>query len=240
MSNKEIVSSHSSHPLVVDLWKTTSKPAFSLKLGESGKRFLELELFRQQVERTRSDPKLFPYTYSKKKVVFYKAIFIGLTALFLILGAFIFSKPMIWPCSVFMLECAFAKTLLCAVCLAGALSTYILNKCLKAEKEFANHLARQFKRKLNKSYRRKKIERRMEYFLDFSANQCCQFKLKQEYQDAHDQIKDKREEVFLLFSKIKQTPYLDPHRQEHLFNQALLEFEEQLTEIALSFENSDV
>ena len=82
-------------------------------------------------------------------------------------------------------------------------------------------------------YSRIKAELGINFFHSFNDPKASY--LKQLYKDAKDTIDDRLDETLLLFNRIKNSQEVDPEIKEDLYNQAILEFHDQLYAIILNF-----
>jgi hypothetical protein len=219
--------------------QVSTKPLFTVKLSDFGKSYLELDLFRQQVEWDRNNFLLMPFTATKKKILTYKSIFFGLGLLFFVLAVFIYMKTLAFPLAQFLLgSFHFARNLACGFCGFAGLASLLVCHSLSTEKEIVNNLSRKAHRDLSKLFIRKKIEHSINIFFNFGvASQKSNF-LKQLYHETYDRIHDLKEETLHLFQSILMASHINGGKKEHLYNQVVLEMDVKLNNILLAFKET--
>lgn len=196
----------------------------------------ELYDLREQIEIERNGPHHRPYSANKSKVMSYQGIFLAFSLIFLTLAGLLHFKTTNWTCSLFFGNFMMIKTFITTLSLFFFFSSMWVALSMRIERETINHLAKRAKKRLSKLYAKIRAENGFSsfYFLDDPKSAF----LRQLYRETRDRIEDRREETLLLFSRIKNSQDVDPEIKEDLYNQAVLEFHDQLHTILLDFKNS--
>lgn len=214
---------------------------FSVKKPGYGKRYPELELFRQQIEIERRGAYQQPYSNVKKKVFTYKSIFTALGLLFLFLGIIIFMKAVFWSFGRFSYnEFFIAKNLACAFCAFTGFSSLWIARTMRTEIEAANQLLRRGRYKLSKAFTRKKIEHGLKGLFAFWNKYQKSLAIKHHYVETQDKLLHHYEDLKHLFERFERAGTLNSQTREHLYNQALLEFEDKINHVISIFKESSV
>lgn len=217
----------------------STKPLFTVKLADFGKSYLELDHFRQQIEWDKKCLEPMPFTAAKRKVLTYKSIFLALGLLFLVLGAFIYMRTFALPFTYFLLGTFYiAKNLVCGFCGMAGTASLLISHSLRTDREIVGHIIRKGRRNLSKLYARKKIEHKLNSFMNFGPAYQKSLVLSHTYRETHDKILDLKEETLHLFQRILSADHLNGGRKEHLYNQAVLEMDLRLEEILLNFKET--
>lgn len=196
----------------------------------------ELYDLREQIEIDRNGPHHRPYSANKSKVMSYQGIFLAFSLIFLTLAGLIYYKTTNWTCSLFFGNFMMIKTLISTFCLFLFFSSMWVALSMRIEREAMNHLSRRAKKRLAKIYGRIKAELGFTTFYSFNDPKAIY--LWQLYKDAKDKLADRKEETLLVFSRIKNSNDIDPEIKEDLYNQAILEYHDQLYTIILDFKNA--
>jgi hypothetical protein len=207
------------------------------KLAPSGTRYLELELFKQQLQGGDDSPD-HTYAISQEKVRRYRTIFFGIGVLFFFLTALIFRQNMLIFSVFFGNIGLLAKGFLGGISLALGLCAAIFGYSLCIAKEAGHHLASKTKRKLLKLYGRKRLEQGLQGFFSIGQNYTKYTALKHEYRHAIELVEEQREITTYLLRKIQKYGTVEASYRELLFNQALAELNDRLKEILHKFKAS--
>lgn len=211
----------------------TAKPVFHIK------RYADLDSFRQQIEESQAGLHHQPYTSYKKNTLFYKSIFLGFAALFLMLSLTAMAIPSAMGCGFFFRSCAFLKGIIVVFCTALSLSSLTLGLRLRAEKEALAYSIRKTKALMAAIYARKKV--RMGVKSMFAIMGPARLKtsaLKEMYRETSDKINDKKDESLHLIHRIATAETLDEQEKEILLNQALEELNDQLQALTHTFRHA--
>ncbi len=205
---------------------------------QTQKSYPELYDLREQIEIDRNGPHHRPYSANKKRVMAYQGIFLGFSLVFLTLAGLMCFKTTNWTCSLLFGNFMMIKTFIITLSLFLFLSSMWVALSMRTEREAINHLTKRAKKRLSKMYDRLKAELGITSFYSFSDPKAlC---LKHLYREARDKIEDRREETLLLFSRIKDSKDVDPEIKEDLYNQAILEFHDQLYTVILAFKHTAI
>lgn len=196
----------------------------------------ELYDLREQIEINRNGPHHRPYSANKSKVMSYQGIFLAFSLIFLTLAGLLCYKTTNWTCSLFFGNFMMIKTSIITSSLFFFLSSMWIALSMRTEREAINHLAKRAKKRLSKIHSRFRAEQGFTFIQSFNDPKSAY--LKHLYKEAKDRLEDRREETLLLFSRIKDSKEVDPEIKEDLYNQAILEFHDQLYSIILGFKNA--
>jgi hypothetical protein len=215
------------------------KHFYTVKLTTFTKNYSELDLFREHIEwHKHSLPQTF-INLTKRKVIAYKLIFLGLALLFFALAFFVCMKTFALPLTYFLQSSfSIAKNLVCLFCTIASFTSLYIFSTLNTDQEIINHLTRKTYRDLWKFYSRKKIEGGIRSFFDFRPNCQKTLLLNQIYQEASDKIYDLQEEIPHLFQIITQASHINQRQKELLYNQVILEMNDKLQNILFQFKQS--
>lgn len=206
----------------------SQKPIITVKKAITPKSYPELEIFKHQIDLEKKSPHL-PYTRIKRKVLTYKWVFLTLCLLFFFLTLTIAFKAVYWPFAHFSYTQFFIlKNLVCALCVSIGLSSFSVAYLMKTEKEAALSTLRHARYRLNKAYARKKIEAGIKGMFAFGHQYQKSQVIKHSYHEAKDKMNHLYDDLLHLFERIHRTTNLTPQQQEHLYNQALLEFSDKI------------
>lgn len=185
----------------------------------------------------REPPHHRPYTTNKHKVRLYQAGFLLFGMVFLTLAGLIYFKTTNWTCALYFGNCMAVKMIVITLCLFFSFISISTSLNMRTEKEAINHLAKRAKYRLRRTYLRIKAQLGLTSLFSFN-DQNAQY-LKQIYLDTREIIADRQAETLHLFYRIKNSHEIDPEIKEDLYNQAILEFHDQLFSIVLSFRHSN-
>lgn len=207
------------------------------KLALPSTRYLELELFKQQL-RGVDDSSNHTYVISQEKVRWYRMVFFGIGFLFLLLAALIFRQNMVIFTVFFGDVGLLAKGFLGSISLALSFCAMVFGYSLCIAKEASHHLASKTKRKLIKLYGRKRLEQGIQGLFFVGQNYSKYAALKNEYHQAAELVEEQREITTHLLREIQKYGTAEASYRELLFNQALAELNDRLKEILHSFKTS--
>lgn len=211
-----------------------AKSTFTIKMEEPGRRYAELDIFRQNIE---SEFLIYaPFSATKKRVAFYKLAFIGFGILFGMLGGCLLMINVAWSCgSVFLSHCLAAKNILSIFCFVAAIAAFSIGQTLCSKKDSVANLIRRARHKLTKIHTLKKVELGLSRFFSFGNSYGKSLALKQSYRECCENIEHHRDEILQLFDRIASSLTLDQLSREHLYNQAILELNDKLNRIVHHF-----
>lgn len=213
----------------------SQKPLFSIKKVISGKSYPELEIFKHQIDLDRKSPFL-PYTRIKKKVITYRWVFSAFCFLFFLLTLMIALKAVYWPFAHFSyIQFFIIKNLACASCSLIALGSLWIAHCMRTEKEAALAVLRNATYRLNKAYARKKIEAGIRGILALGERYQKSQVIKHSFHEAKDKMNHHYDDLLHLFERIRQSTNLTERHREHLYNQAILEFNDKVRSVVNLF-----
>jgi hypothetical protein len=196
-------------------------------------KFPELTIFKHQLKNR--IPTVLSYEFNKTKVKIYRSIFFCLALLLAALGIFLLMKNIVFTGMLLASLKPIIKGGICTV--AFMLSGLAISICysFRVAREATVAVSVKAKKQLFEVYYRK----RMEYNFDglFSIFQTCQKHalLKSAYREVLDTINEKQRETEELLNEILQTKNFKNAKQELVFGQALVQFEESLKQEIQAF-----
>jgi len=202
---------------------------------EAADRYMELNLFRRQIEVALNGPHHEPYQAMQKKANMYRLIFLGLSLLFLALGLLIYQHSINWTSYVVIFSnFQTAKIVMCTICLLLSGASFVVSWSIRPEKEASHQLIRRAKNKLARAYTRHQTES------PFSTgeNRKRYNALKHTYHRALDKISESKEATWLLFEHIRKARSIASEERVKLYNQAILELNDSLHAIINRFQNN--
>lgn len=191
--------------------------------------YKDLDSFRQQWNELKKDPD-FNAKRLNQKIWWDRCLFFGFSLFFLLLGTIIFFKTPNWTCNVFFNDCYTVKTMICVFCLVLSSIAFWTGYKICPKKHAVNDLVGKAKKNLSRLYSYRQSE------LTFSADKKqLAIYYKQAYHYAKDKIQEGKEEAFRLIDNISRWPALDNSSREHLLNQTILELNDKLNKIIVTF-----
>lgn len=212
----------------------TPKPPFSQQ------RYVELDIFRRQIEQSKAGLHHRPYTDNKRSIFFYKTVFFALAAVFFILGITAMAIPAAASCGFFLGSCTFVKGVIVLLCTVLSLAAFTIGFSMQTEREAVLHCVRRAKAHVATIYARKRIRMGHSGPLApfFKSNRLEATALKQMYREILDKINDRKDETLHLVHRIGTATTLDHMEREALLNQAIEELSEKLHLLAHSFRHA--
>lgn len=199
-------------------------------------RYVDLDLFRQQVEESKAGLHHQPYTNKKKETARYKGIFYGFAFLFFMLTVITIAIPSAIGCGFLFSSCTFLKAIIVTISTTFFLSSLLLALSLKAEKEAIVSLLKKAKAHLAAIHARKQIRMGIKgSFPLFGKHRKAAIGLRQTYQETLDLLNDKKEETLHLVHRIGTAETLPEQEKEDLLNQAIEELHDKLQHIVHQF-----
>lgn len=215
------------------------KRLFTAKSSFSQQRYIDLDIFRLQIEESKAGLHHLPYTNNKKNTTFYKSVFLGFASLFLVLNITTMAIPSALGCGFLFSSCTFLKGIIVSVCTFLSATALTIALRLKAEKEAVVHSVRKAKAHTAAIYARKKVSIGIKnVFSLFGPGREKAAALRQLYQDTCDKINDKKDETLHLVHRIATAETLDLLEKEDLLNQAIEEFNEKLHQLTQTFRHA--
>jgi hypothetical protein len=215
--------------------KKTISAQFRAKLAPNNIHYLELELFKQRLQGDQATSSHHTYVASYDKVRWYRSIFFAFGIVFLILSALIYYQNLVFFAGLLGTITNSTKNILAVFPLALALASISMGYSLCIAKEASGSLAEKAKRKLTRSYARKRIKLGFHGFAFLKNDMGKQSALKHQYMEALDLIIEQHDETLHLLQKIQKYTLVDPCYRELLFNQALAEMNDRLQNILNTF-----
>ncbi len=215
--------------------KKTISAHFRAKLAPSNIHYLELELFKQRLQGDQATSSHHTYVASYDKVRWYRSIFFGFGIVFLGMSALIYCQNLVFFAGLLGSIGSATKNILAVFPLLLALVSIGMGYALCIAKEASGSLAEKAKRKLIRSYARKRIKLGFHGFAFFKNDMGKQSALKHQYTEALDLIVEQHDETLHLLQKIQKYTLVDPCYRELLFNQALAEMNNRMQNIFNTF-----
>lgn len=211
---------------------------FTAKLSFKQQRFLDLDIFRHQIEESRAGLHHQPYTNNKHSVFVYKTIFFGLAALFAILGITTMAVPLTIVTGFFNYYTAI-KGLIVSLCALFSLASFTMAATLHTEKEAILHCVRKARAHLATIYARKRLRMGIKrFFAMLSPHRREAQSLKNMFHETYDKINEKRDNAMHFVHRIASAKTLDPDSKEALLNQAIEELDDTLMLLVHSFRHA--
>lgn len=201
--------------------------------------YSELFLFKQQINIKPNHPYLKPYSNKKISINLYRAVFLSLGILYLLLGLILFFKPFSWSCSFLFGNCSLLKTFLCTFCVVTSTSSLILGFFTRPERELMKKIFRKAKQQLKKKYNQKLQKYNVKKYFFFGEEYRKTLAFKQFYQESLEKFHDYLEETYHLLSHIRRSTSLERHMKEELYNQALLECSDKMNLTVSTFTSTN-
>jgi len=201
--------------------------------------FTELEQFRHTAEESGIDIHHQPYHRKKKQVLTYRAIFLGLGILFLILTLIVIfmTHQLPWLEHVWTLSFTTTKSFVAFVGIILTLFSLWLAYSLRTEKEAAIHIFHKASHKLTQIYAQKHLKADLTRFSWFGSSYTRFNALKQEYRMAQRELEEQKDQTLFLLGHINNNDAISLEQKEQLFNQALLELKDKLQGVLRKFKN---
>lgn len=218
--------------------KSKNSTFIRAKLAPDDPRYLELELFKQQLQGNGNEFSLCTYTISQEKVRWYRSVFFGIGLIFLVLALLTFRQNIL-IFTIFFGNVGFlAKAFFGGLSLVLALSAATLGHSLCVAKEAGHHSTSKAKHQLMRLYGRKRLEQGLQGLFFLGENYHKYSVLKREYHHVIGLMEEQREKTTHLLQKIQKYDTVDAGYRELLFNQALAEFSDCLKEHLRNFKES--
>lgn len=215
-----------------------SKQRFVIYPALKQQRYVDLDLFRQQIEESKAGLHHQPYTAKKKVTRRYQVIFFSIAILFFILTVTTITIPSALGCGFLFSSCSLLKGILASIAACFSLSAMLLALTIKTEKEAITALVRKAKTHLAAIYARKQTRLGVKRFFFFFAMNKTAVALKQMYQETYDLMNDKREEALHLAHRIATAETLEAQEKEDLLNQSIEELHDKLQYLLHSFRHA--
>lgn len=212
------------------------KRLFTTKLENKQERFIDLEIFRQEIEDSRAGLHHQPYSIRKKSVHKYKCIFFAFSLLFLGLSIAATSLPTAISCGLLFGSCTFIKGGILSVCILLSIAAFVAALALQPRREAVLQSVRRAKLHLKAILVRRQIRMGLKRFIVIFGPQRAQAAaLIQMYHEGIEKINDKKDEAMHLVHRIATAETLDKTDKEALLNQAIEELDEKLRLLVHSF-----
>ncbi|MBA3602687.1 MAG: hypothetical protein H0W50_03400 [Parachlamydiaceae bacterium] len=215
--------------------KRSISAQFRAKLAPNNIHYLELELFKQRLQGDQATSSHHTYLASYDRVRWYRSVFFAFGIVFLGLSVLIFHQKLVFFAGLFGGISTATKNILASFPLLLALVSIGMGYSLCIAKEASGTLAEKAKRKLIRSYARKRIKQGFHGFAFLKNDMGKQSVLKHQYIEALDLITEQHDETLHLLQKIQKYTLIDPCYRELLFNQALAEMNDRMQNIVTTF-----
>lgn len=212
---------------------------FRARIASKNIRYLELELFKQQLLGEGENIIYHTYQASLQKVRNYRIIFFGLCLMFLGISTFIFQHNLLFFTVIFGNLSSLAKGFLLITCMMLSFIAAWLGYSLCIAEEASGHIASKAKKKLFQIYSSKRIEAGLRLSC-LRKNFKQYLSLRQRYQNFLHQIDEQKEQTVHLLYKIQNYASVEASYRELLFNQALLELNDKIECSLHTFEQEAV
>lgn len=211
---------------------------FRAKIGTNNIHYLELELFKQKLNGYQDGSILQSYKASYEQVRWYRTIFFILGCLFLCLSGVIFHNHLFFFSVLLGNISTITKGVLAGFTLLCALMALMMGYSLCIAKEASGNLADKARRKLTRSYAKRRIKQGFHGFAFLKKNCGMHSVLKHQYLESIDYIAEQHEITLHLLQKIQKFNAVDTNYRELLFNQALAEMNDSLQNILKTFDQT--
>lgn len=231
MNNKISFSTtrNNSWPLNLTL---TAKPLHIVKVSNVHKTYPELQIFKQQLVNHPCHLSYSPYSTAKKKISFYKSIFLSLSLIFFLLAGIVLMKTSALSlANIYSGYFLKMKHMLVFFCLSLSGFSLLIYGTLQPKKEAACSILRKALHKLDKAYELKILERQLgDQVASRELYQNKQF-LKHTWRETRDIMQDQTRETEELLEKIQLMPTITLSDKERLCNLSVLELKDNLDAI---------
>lgn len=236
MTNKDLLQPFNPKNLLVSLYQyqQTTIPSIA-GLEFPPKKYIELNQFRQKIEEQRIGPHHQPYQAGRKKAIFYRSTFLGLSFLFVFLSVFMYTQSMNWSGTLFFVNYTATKFTLCAFTSLLAMIAFVMAATIKTEKEATNQMVQRAQSKIRSILAYKRAEYGTKNLSSFSQNFKKYILARQAYHDTLDKIRESKKITYALLEQISYTPGLEKQVIEKLFNEAILELNDKLHVLIQNF-----
>lgn len=194
----------------------------------SRRRYLELELFKQQFHGKGELGIQYTFAECNYKVRNYRSIFFAIGILFLSLALLVFHHNLIFFTLFFGNLSLLAKGVLIGASLSLSFAASFMGYSLCVAREASAYLLSKAKRKLFQIYTRKRLEQGLAGLFNIGTFCDKHYSLKNSYHEVLHQIDEVREETLVLLQNIQKYANVEAHYRELLFNQALGEMYDKL------------
>lgn len=193
--------------------------------------YSELNQFREQVELSKAGPRHLPHQYHSGRIRIYRWIFGGLALLFAFFGLAIYTKGITWVHPYLFEDGHMVKNMLAFLCGGFSAFSAYSSYHISAEQEAILHLRKRARLALRGLYRKKLNELGNRRILPQGETQEEVTLHRQEFHDAWQAINHSYSVTKQLLDTIKANPTLNRSTKARLFNQAILELNDTLTEV---------
>lgn len=193
--------------------------------------YSELNQFRLQVEAEQAGPQHLPHQYHSNRIFIYRLIFAGLSLLFAFFGIAIYTKGITWIHPYLFEDGYMVKNMLTTLC--GGLSAFSAYSAyhISAEYEAIINLRKRARHLLRGLYRKKINELGIKRILPQGETYDEVSTYRQEFHDAWQAVNHSYSVSKQLLDTIHANPTLNRTTKARLYNQAILELNDTLTEI---------
>jgi hypothetical protein len=180
---------------------------------------------------------LFIIQSAKSKCFFIEASFFFFGFLFAFLGAFVFFKTSSW--TTLHWSSQLVKPFVVFFCGGLATLAFALSVSMRADQESVHSVVRKAKLILSRVYTRRRVDLGLHRLLYIGRRYRQHMAYRHFYDEARDKIHDLQEETIRLISEIASAPF-EKKQKEILYNQAVSELHDRLTQLVLSFKHASI
>lgn len=199
--------------------------------------YTSLHQFRQKIEQAKSAPHHKPYHAVKAKAQAYQLIFLSLSIVFTILFFIVYSYTRNPYISLLSMNFALPKVVGCFFSVFCAFASMVVGLSIRVEKEAISKLIGRAKQRLRRTvhsqYTQISARNRLTVFNKYKLMNI----LRQHHKLALDKIAESQEIALILLQKITECPESATQLKETLYNEAILELDENLQFILAQFQD---
>lgn len=193
--------------------------------------YRELQAFRQQLDVAEIGPFHQPYEAQQRKVRIYRALFFGLSLLFISLLILIMCHKTSWICNMYLGGSFYVKSILIGLTSLLATSSLILGYNLRSEREALNALWHIAKYKIRCQYKKRRTEMGIPPFFPSKEGALLQHT----YFETLDKALEHKNGSLALLDQIRRADGIEHTARLQLYNQALSELRDRFNEIIHHF-----
>ncbi|MCB1112694.1 MAG: hypothetical protein H7A37_09235 [Chlamydiales bacterium] len=188
----------------------------------------EIDQFREHIQSTKSGLHHVPYTVNKGKIMVYKAIFLGLGLLFMVLGLWLYSSVINWHCPAIFENCENMKNFLIGFCYFIGFISIVYSLMMKPEQEIASLVVKKALNRAKKIHKKKMMQFSYERVVagTYTYNQVSKYRAA--YHDILDKVHLIETDAMLLIKRISISRVMKEEEKENLYNQAIEDLQHKL------------
>ncbi|CDZ81051.1 hypothetical protein BN1013_01579 [Candidatus Rubidus massiliensis] len=199
--------------------------------------YKNLHAFREKIELKKQSPHHLPYKFEEKKVQLYQTIFCSFGLIFALLSAFVAFYARQFSLLIFHHHFIVPKAFIIFIPTVLSLAAFILMYNLSPQREALRRIMETAKKRMRRAYLKKIAFLSFKKGHNFFQRYTLTSSLRHDYLSSLEKMDDCKAVTAALLKKIDECEETDSSVREHLYNEALLEFNDKIHSVLHQFQN---